>query len=186
MKKMMKRLIVRIFLVGLLLTGTAWIGRSMVQKGTSLTPAPYTSLESAIINSDTEPSADTDEVGTPRRLLIPKLNLEASIEPVGMDENRQMEVPAKAEDVAWFEPGYIPGERGNSVIAGHFDTADGDPAVFYMLSQLIPGDEVKIIDSEGDELSFTATHVSRYSLSEFPMEAVKYPFFQEHFLRFFV
>lgn len=48
-----------------------------------------------------------------------------------MDAKGNMDIPKRDENVAWYQIGYYPGSKGNAVIAGHYDTATGSPAVFY-------------------------------------------------------
>src|SRR5476649_486493 len=62
-------------------------------------------------------------------LEIPRFNIIANIESVAMDKEGRMDVPKKAEDVAWYNLGYTPGEKGNAVLDGHLDKSSGAPAV---------------------------------------------------------
>jgi sortase (surface protein transpeptidase) len=77
----------------------------------------------------------------PTRLKIPAINVDAPINPAGLTEDGDMAVPNDIISTGWFERGYMPGEPGNSVIAGHVDGKNG-PAVFYDIGKLKNGDEV--------------------------------------------
>lgn len=96
------------------------------------------------------------EPGLPARFLIntPKLKVDAAVEHVAYAPNsRAMDVPKKWENVAWFEPGYLPGTKGNSVIAGHLDSRTG-PAVFAKLEDIEIGDIVSVVDTKGKKTDF--------------------------------
>ncbi len=61
-------------------------------------------------------------VSFPKILSIPKLEVNAEIETVGLDNKGAMDVPKNAMNVAWYNLGPKPGEKGNAVMAGHLDT----------------------------------------------------------------
>lgn len=90
----------------------------------------------------------------PRRLIIPTINVDAAIVYVGLTSKGAMEVPKKTVDVGWFNLGPRPGERGSSVIAGHFNGENGEVGVFINLNKLKEGDRVYIEDNNGTTTSF--------------------------------
>ena len=107
----------------------------------------------------------------PIGLRIPGIGVDAGVQWVGVDETGNMMVPSNYDDVAWYEPGPRPGERGNAVINGHFDSTTG-PAVFWDLGQLQPGDEV-IVRTHGDqELRFIVTAIESYKTEEAPLTRI--------------
>lgn len=83
-----------------------------------------------------------------------------------------MDVPAKVEDVAWYKLGYRPGERGSAVIAGHLDTARGEPAVFWDLESLEPGDEVFVQGLDGVKHRFLVDFHTRYPYDGAPVQQI--------------
>ncbi|TVR72233.1 MAG: class F sortase [Sphaerobacteraceae bacterium] len=108
---------------------------------------------------DDEPEVDETPVpGNPTRLQIDSIGIDAEFEYVGVDDDGNMGVPEEWENVAWYEPGTVPGDQGNSVIAGHYDSDTG-PAVFYDLNELEVGDEVRIVTEDGEELTFAITEI---------------------------
>lgn len=70
-----------------------------------------------------------------------------------------MAVPARAEDVGWYQLGPSPGEAGNAVIDGHLDWWTG-PAVFWNLGRLKIGDEVYVARADGLRVMFVVDGVS--------------------------
>ena len=91
----------------------------------------------------------------PSRLLVPTINVNAPVEPVGMDSQGRMGVPSQASSVAWFKLGSAPGDVGNAVIAGHLDWTNG-PAVFWYLGRLHRGDVITVVRSDGSSVKFVA------------------------------
>jgi sortase A len=105
-----------------------------------------------------EEDVDEPVPGKPVRFQIDAIDVDAAIEYVGVDDDGNMDVPQEWENVAWYEPGTVPGDRGNSVIAGHYDSYT-DPAVFYDLNELEVGDIVRVITEDGEEVEFEITEL---------------------------
>lgn len=108
----------------------------------------------------------------PVELHIPKLNINAPVESVGQTKTYEMDVPKNAAHVAWYVYGAKPGEEGNAVINGHYDTPSGKPAVFYKLQTLEIGDELAVISDDGTEKTFIVTGKERHPYKSFPEEYV--------------
>jgi sortase A len=103
-------------------------------------------------------SDDASTFGKPVRLLIEAIDVDAEIEYVGLDDEGRMGVPREWENVVWFELGAIPGERGNAVMAGHYDSTTG-PAVFYELGELEDGDELIVMTEDDEKLIFEVIEI---------------------------
>ncbi|WP_214890839.1 class F sortase [Exiguobacterium sp. s142] len=108
---------------------------------------------------------------TPVQIQIPSINVDTAIEQVGVLDNGQMGVPVDENQVGWFEPGVKPGSKGNAVVAGHVDSKTG-PAVFYELDQLKTGDDVTIIDENGNTLRFRVTKTESYDTKNAPIDEI--------------
>lgn len=98
----------------------------------------------------------------PVRLKIPKLNIDAFIESVGLTSGGAMGVPEDTANAGWFNLGPRPGERGSAVIAGHFDGKNGGAGVFADLYKLKPGDKLSVQDDKGIEIIFTVRESHLY------------------------
>ncbi len=146
--------------------GSAWVPPAFVRP--SATPEPSATPVPSITPwpSATVPPTPTEDViaaaGVPVRLEIPAIGVDAVIEHVGLTAERAMDVPQDWMNVAWYEGGPMPGATGNSVIAGHFDTSTGGPAVFWMLNRLSPGDEAIITYEGGDRYTFIVQELAEY------------------------
>lgn len=112
------------------------------------------------------------EVYQPKSLSIPKLGIEAQVEEVGEDSFGRMDVPKRDGNVGWYSLGYKPGEQGSAVMAGHFDTVTGTPAVFYYVNQLVPGDKVIVADKNGRNFTFQVTRVEAYQFDQVPLQEI--------------
>lgn len=114
-----------------------------------------------------------DSISEPISFSIPSLDISnVEIESVGLDKENKMDIPKDENNVAWYNLGVKPGEVGNAVIAGHFDKKTGDPAVFYEINKLKPGDELIVKDAKGNNLTFAVTEVKTFELEKFPLQEV--------------
>jgi sortase A len=107
----------------------------------------------------------------PLRLKIPSINIDTSIEYLGLTSDGAMDVPKGPTDVAWFDLGPRPGEVGSAVIAGHFGWKDGIPAVFDNLYKLQKGDKIYVESQKGTVITFVVRESKIYD-SEANVESV--------------
>jgi Sortase domain len=87
----------------------------------------------------------------PKRMLIPKLRVDAPIVTFGLDQldaDGALPSPKKAGDVAWYDYSGRAGEANNAVFAGHVDWAGG-AAVFARIKELVNGDQVILVGESG-------------------------------------
>jgi sortase (surface protein transpeptidase) len=101
--------------------------------------------------------------GLPVRLEIPEIGVDSFVEDAFITPQGAMEVPSGTVDVAWFALGPHPGQLGSAVIGGHFGIENGVPFVFYSLNKLKAGDNIYIIDDEGDTLTFVVSSTALYA-----------------------
>ena len=107
----------------------------------------------------------------PVELQIPAVHIDAPIWQVGEDDDGGMESPWSDTAVGWFAPGFVPGQPGNAVIAGHVDWVD-HAAVFYFLKNLAPGDQVNMTMDDGSVLTFAVDEVDQYDDGDTPMDQI--------------
>ena len=107
----------------------------------------------------------------PVELQIPAVQIDAPIWQVGEDDDGGMESPWSDSAVGWFAPGFVPGQPGNAVIAGHVDWVD-HAAVFYFLKNLSPGDLVNVTMDDGSVLTFSVDEVDQYDDTDTPMDQI--------------
>lgn len=100
--------------------------------------------------------------GFPVRLKIPKINLDAVFEYVGLTPDGAMDTPKNPVKAAWYNIGPRPGEKGSAVVAGHYGIKDGKSSVFDDLYKLRKGDKIYIEDEKGVMIVFAVRESRRY------------------------
>src|ERR1700694_881709 len=92
-------------------------------------------------------STPVNEPWAPARLQNPAIHVDASVMGVRQTATGVMDAPVSKvyaspywSSVFWYDVGVAPGQSGNAVIAGHVNRVGGDPAVFWPLGELQPGD----------------------------------------------
>jgi LPXTG-site transpeptidase (sortase) family protein len=98
----------------------------------------------------------------PYTMVIDKIGVDAPVEAFGLDSNQVPEVPtgpgqAPGQIVAWYNFSAKPGTGSNAVFAGHV-TWNG-AAVFYNLTSLTAGDEIKLHGRDGTLLTYKVSDV---------------------------
>lgn len=122
--------------------------------GRGLYYAPNGDTGSSLSNVDTTPTLPQAGGPLPERLLIPKLNIDADVQHVGVTETGNMAAPNNFVDVSWYKYGTIPGAMGSAVIAGHEDNALALDGVFKHLEDLKIGDRIFVVDKNGQRHEF--------------------------------
>lgn len=108
----------------------------------------------------------------PERLIIPKLEIDADVQYVGVTAAGAMGVPNNFSDVAWYKYGTAPGFEGSAVIDGHLDNGLGLAAVFKRLGELKAGDDVYVRQKGGTTLHFVVRSVEQYDRTDVPVEDI--------------
>lgn len=114
----------------------------------------------------------SNALSKPTRLQIPSLNIDASVQHVGITTSGAMGIPSNFSDVAWYKYGPVPGQYGSAVIDGHFDNGLGLPGVFKDLAEIKQGDDVFVQTSSGSLLRFMVTRVATYPYTDVPTAEV--------------
>ncbi|HLL60496.1 MAG TPA: class F sortase [Candidatus Nitrosocosmicus sp.] len=123
----------------------------------------------SITNTPTPSPTPTPIAGLPKKLIIPKIQVDTELEYMGVDPDGAMQVPQDWNKAGWFSGGIRPGEIGKAAIDGHFDTDTGMPAVFWNLGQLNPGDEIKILDDRNKIYTFIVQTKQNHEYDKFPL-----------------
>ncbi|MFJ4670350.1 class F sortase [Kitasatospora purpeofusca] len=109
----------------------------------------------------------------PTRLRIPQLNVDAPFTELTLNPAGQLNAPPPDDKnlVGWYRDGVTPGERGAAVVAGHVDTTKG-PAVFLLLSLMLPGNKVEVRRADGTVAVFSVDAVETFAKDAFPDQKV--------------
>lgn len=108
-------------------------------------------------------------------MIIDKLGVNAQVSTYGLDLNAIPEVPTgpgAADVVAWYNFSAQPGTGSNAVFAGHV-TWFG-PGVFYSLTSVTNGDEVKLLGPDGTELLYVVSDVFQVDANDPDSRQVMY------------
>jgi sortase (surface protein transpeptidase) len=140
-------------------------------------PAPSPVLAPTTLPTPTPAPADEPPAalvfsGLPIRIRIPAIEVDATVEPIGLTAENEMDVPQGWESVGWYQGGPLPGQVGNAVLAGHLDTSTGAPGVFWRLDELQPGDVIVIDGDSGASLVFQISSLARYAYAQAPREEI--------------
>ena len=125
--------------------------------------SPVTQNVKAPIVSTNISETAIESVGLPVSINIPSINLNATIEKVGMKADGSMDVPKEPMNTAWYELGPRPGEVGSAVIDGHVDWWYSATGVFANLSDVKPGHIIIVTDDAGKIISFVVRDIRTYS-----------------------
>lgn len=104
--------------------------------------------------------------GSPLRLNIPKLGIDAAFQYNGLTALGIMEIPNNVTDVGWYTGSPHPGEKGAAIITGHVAQIRGGivtkQGVFVRLGELLPGDTFTIRDDRGLSKTFIVRESHTY------------------------
>lgn len=110
----------------------------------------------------------------PDRLQIAAIGVDSSLEKLRVTPDKLLAPPVDPARAGWFPGSAVPGEQGPAVIAGHRDSVNG-PAVFWRLTDLRPGNRIKVTRSDGRIVAFEVVQVRRVARKNFPTEEVYGP-----------
>lgn len=120
------------------------------------TPAATTSV----------PVATQSTNGSPARLRIPSLNVDAGFQFNGLKSDGTMEIPDNITDIGWYTGSPRPGEKGNAIVTGHVAqirrSVVTKPGVFFNLSQLRQGDTLFVQNDKGVTTTFVVRESRLY------------------------
>lgn len=118
------------------------------------------------------PAAALSPVALPSRLLIPSIGVDANIQQVGLTTSGHMGIPSNFTDVAWYKLGPRPGEAGSAALSGHLDNVRDANAVFARLSELKTGDDISVVDQDGQSIKFRVTDSAVYDENNAPLTRI--------------
>ncbi|MFE6053012.1 class F sortase [Kitasatospora sp. NPDC056446] len=119
------------------------------------------------------PGAAVLKRAAPVRLKIPQIAVDAPFTELTLSPAGQLNAPPPDDKnlVGWYRDGVTPGERGSAVVAGHVDTTKG-PAVFLLLSLLLPGNKIEVSRADGTVAVFSVDTVETFAKDAFPDQKV--------------
>jgi hypothetical protein len=107
---------------------------------------------------------------TPTRVRVPALGLEASVRPVGVGGDRQMQLPADPRVLGWYRFGAAPGGRGSVVLAGHVDSRRFGVGPLADLRGIAAGDRVQVDTGSGSARLYRVDSIETFDRQALPAD----------------
>jgi LPXTG-site transpeptidase (sortase) family protein len=101
----------------------------------------------------------------PVQMLIDKAAVDAPVEQMDIVDGVMLN-PSGPWVVSWYHDLGRLGEGGNVVMAGHVDYWDVGPAVFWNLTQLAPGDGIRVVAEGGQEFAYALEWTKNYVVAD--------------------
>ncbi len=89
----------------------------------------------------------------PKKIKIPSIGVNAFIQKVGIDQNKEVAVPNNLFMVGWFIDTVRPGDKGLSLIVGHVSGRRND-GIFKELEKFKQGDEYSVELGDGTAIKY--------------------------------
>ncbi|MES2215809.1 MAG: class F sortase [Patescibacteria group bacterium] len=148
--------------------------RSVAYSPEDAIPLPTSHVEYSFQAPPTgvQSSGQSASVGSPLRLIIPSIRIDAKVQQVGIAKSGNMMPPSNFTDVGWYKLGAVPGQLGSAVFAGHVDNALALPGVFKHLADVAVGDDVYVRSEDGKLLHFKVTDTTTYNYKDVPTDLI--------------
>lgn len=108
---------------------------------------------------------------TPVTVSVPAIGLTLPVTMLGLNLDGTVQVPTDIQEAGWYDLGPSPGQIGSAVILGHVDSYKG-PAAFFQLRNVVTGDQVTVMLTDGVSALFQVTSVAIYPKMDFPAQQV--------------
>jgi len=168
----------------------AGVALALLLTGCSLNPASERPVPSASAPAETTaptatkpPVPDVPIQGTenvparlavpPVRVSVPDAGIDVGIEPVGVLENGEMELPADTSIAGWYEYGPDPSsETGATILAAHVDSLVYGLGPFSRLRDLAAGAPVRVTSADGAVHDYAIQSIARVAKEEIVLDTV--------------
>ncbi len=139
--------------------------------------APSTLMSDAARKFGPKPAVDDLRYGIgprPAGIVVDSIGVKTWIVAIGVDANRALRVPKRADIAGWWSGGSVPGEVGPTVLVGHYDSKTR-PGVFARLKDVEVSDLVVVSMTDGSSYTYYVTEVERLKKVAFPTKRVYGP-----------
>lgn len=108
-----------------------------------------------------------DAAVAPVGLALPELDIEVPVDPVGVQEDGQMEIPPRAERAGWYRFGPAPADgSGTVVVAAHVDSVASGVGPFARLHDATEGTLAVVTSADGTRHTYRVTEVRQVTKAE--------------------
>ena len=109
----------------------------------------------------------------PVRLSIPAIGVDASVDPVGLEDDGGMEIPHDIHRIGWYEPGVEVGSpTGTAVLSGHVDSREQGEGAFFDLRTMEEGEAINVEHADGDVSEWRVVARTVYTKDELPIDEI--------------
>lgn len=117
-------------------------------------------------------AVDESAVARPVRVTMDVVDIDATVRPVGVAADGQMQLPPDPRVLGWYRFGPAPGAGtgGSTVLAGHLDSNRFGLGPLVRLRDVEIGDTIEVAASDGRAATYTVVGVTRYERQGLPDE----------------
>ena len=120
-------------------------------------------ISKSVVSNYTVPSDQ------PKRIVIPKLGVDAFIKKQGVNKKGEMSVPGSIHTVGWYDGSAKPGDVGAMLLAGHV-SGPTMAGVFKKLDKLNRGDKITIEQGDGKIREYAVVFSEKFSKDSVDMQ----------------
>ncbi|WP_065570375.1 class F sortase [Microbacterium oleivorans] len=107
----------------------------------------------------------------PERLTIRSLDVDMPVEPVGVKDTGEMQIPERPSSAGWYRFGSAPADgEGTTVIAAHVDDREYGIGPLAALRDARPGEIVAVTDADGTVTDYVTESVTYIPRAELPVD----------------
>jgi len=135
---------------------------------------PATTGENTTTSAAAVADAAPGKQYAPMQVRIPAIAVSAPVDPLGLNADGTLQVPADFARAGWYTGRPPPGAIGPAIIVAHVDSTSG-PAMFARLRDLKPGDEVTVTRADRSDVVFVIDRLESAPKNTFPTSEVYDP-----------
>ncbi|HSH55395.1 MAG TPA: class F sortase [Candidatus Limnocylindrales bacterium] len=161
----------------LAVSGCLSIGYGLLAQPVAASPKAV-QQSSAAVDAIGKPTPDPDSVvlsaSQPTAIRLDRLNINSPLIHTGLKPDGSPVVPEgeNVDKASWLTTSRTPGERGTSVVLGHYDSVKSGPSVFYRLSEARAGDTIEVDRADGTTAVFRVDAVETIDRENYPDQKV--------------
>ncbi|WP_082573511.1 class F sortase [Cellulomonas sp. Root137] len=107
----------------------------------------------------------------PVRLVVPDVGIDMAVDPVGVQEDGEMEIPEDADRAGWYRFGPAPADpAGATVVAAHVDSVQTGIGQFARLLDVAVGATITVISADGGVREYRVVGVEKIAKEGAPVD----------------
>ncbi|WP_246281007.1 class F sortase [Cellulomonas humilata] len=107
----------------------------------------------------------------PVRLVVPDVGIDMAVDPVGVRDDGEMEIPEDADRAGWYRFGPAPADpTGATVVAAHVDSVQTGIGQFARLLEVAVGAGITVTSADGGVREYRVVGVERIAKEGAPVD----------------